>query len=62
MLGVTVVYLLAKGGWLLVLRELQAIGRFVRGLFHNPHQAVVDVPFSHSVAVVAFFAGVGAGA
>lgn len=62
MLGVTVVYLLAKGGWLLVLRGLQAIGRFVRCLFHNPHQAVVDMPFSHSVAVVAFFAGVGTGA
>jgi len=54
MLGVTVVYLLAKGGWLLVLRGLQAIGRFVRGLFHNPHQAVVDMPFLIQLLLLPF--------
>ena len=54
MLGVTVVYLLAKGGWLLVLRGLQAIGRFVRCLFHNPHQAVVDVPFLIQLLLLPF--------
>jgi len=54
MLGVAVVYLLAKGGWLLVLRGLQAIGRFVRGLFHNLHQAVVDVPFLIQLLLLPF--------
>lgn len=54
MLGVTVIYLLAKGGWLLVLRGLQAIGRFVRGLWRNPHQAVVDAPFLIQLVLLPF--------
>jgi hypothetical protein len=54
MLGATVVYLLAKGGWLLVLRGLQAIGRFLRGLFHNPRQAVVDAPFLTQLLLLPF--------
>jgi hypothetical protein len=53
-LGIALIYVLVKGGWLLVLRGLQAIGRFVRGLFHNPRQAVVDAPFLIQLLLLPF--------
>lgn len=52
--GVTVLYMLAKGAWLLVLRSAQAIGRFVRDVVRNPRQAVVDAPFVIQLLLLPF--------
>jgi hypothetical protein len=43
--GVTVLYMLVKGGWTLLVGSLQATARFGQGVVRQPRQAVVDAPF-----------------
>lgn len=43
--GLTVLYMLVKGGWTLLVGSLQATARFGQGVVRQPRQAVVDAPF-----------------
>jgi len=52
--GVTLVYALVKGGWLVLVRAVQAMGRFMAGLIRNPRQAVVDAPFLIQLVLLPF--------
>lgn len=53
-LGVTVLYTLAKGSWLLLVRSLQATSRFAGDVIRNPRQAVVDAPFLIQLLILPF--------
>jgi hypothetical protein len=52
--GVAVLYVIIKGGWLVLVRAVQAMGRFMAGLIRNPHQAVVDAPFLIQLVLLPF--------
>ncbi|ARV20631.1 hypothetical protein AEP_03713 [Curvibacter sp. AEP1-3] len=52
--GVTVLYMFAKGCWLLLVRSLQATARFARDGIRNPRQAVVDAPFLIQLLILPF--------
>lgn len=52
--GVALVYALVKGGWLVLVRALQAVVRFIAGLIRNPSQAVVDAPFLIQLLLLPF--------
>lgn len=52
--GVALVYALVKGGWLVLVRAVQATGRFMAGLLRNPRQALVDAPFLIQLLLLPF--------
>ena len=52
--GVALVYALVKGGWLVLVRAVQATGRFIAALLRSPGQAVVDAPFLIQLLLLPF--------
>lgn len=52
--GVMILYVIMKGGWTLLLRSVKAALQFMRGLFRNPRQAMVDAPFLIQLLLLPF--------